>query len=173
MIMKSEDEEGETSVRDDQQYTEEAGMMRTFMEEDTSTQISTVPSCVGRSCTLRTRSGSPGSPGLYRSAMSLDHETILIDDEGEEEEEEEPSNSPETGDDGGEPKICGVCGDKATGYHFSAMTCEGCKGFFRRAMKRKSHLSCPYWNSCIIDRNNRRRCQACRLKKWCVFVLYS
>ncbi len=30
-----------------------------------------------------------------------------------------------------EPKICQVCGDKSTGYHFNAMTCEGCKGFFR------------------------------------------
>uniref|UniRef100_A0A8C1XIF1 Vitamin D receptor n=1 Tax=Cyprinus carpio TaxID=7962 RepID=A0A8C1XIF1_CYPCA len=28
------------------------------------------------------------------------------------------------------PRICGVCGDKATGFHFNAMTCEGCKGFF-------------------------------------------
>lgn len=31
------------------------------------------------------------------------------------------------------PRICGVCGDKATGFHFNAMTCEGCKGFFRYA----------------------------------------
>ncbi|XP_077345660.1 uncharacterized protein LOC143989417 isoform X1 [Lithobates pipiens] len=31
----------ETYVRDDQQYTEEAGMMRTFKEEDTPTEIST------------------------------------------------------------------------------------------------------------------------------------
>lgn len=29
------------------------------------------------------------------------------------------------------PRICGVCGDRATGFHFNAMTCEGCKGFFR------------------------------------------
>ena len=28
-------------------------------------------------------------------------------------------------------KVCGVCNDKATGYHFNALTCEGCKGFFR------------------------------------------
>ncbi|KFW70793.1 Vitamin D3 receptor [Pygoscelis adeliae] len=28
------------------------------------------------------------------------------------------------------PRICGVCGDRATGFHFNAMTCEGCKGFF-------------------------------------------
>ncbi|KAK7939262.1 hypothetical protein WMY93_002588 [Mugilogobius chulae] len=30
-----------------------------------------------------------------------------------------------------EPKFCGVCGDQAKGYHFNALTCEGCKGFFR------------------------------------------
>lgn len=30
-----------------------------------------------------------------------------------------------------EPRACGVCGDQAKGYHFNALTCEGCKGFFR------------------------------------------
>ncbi|NXL04064.1 NR1I2 protein, partial [Mesembrinibis cayennensis] len=30
----------------------------------------------------------------------------------------------------GEEKVCAVCGDHATGYHFHVMTCEGCKGFF-------------------------------------------
>lgn len=29
-------------------------------------------------------------------------------------------------------KICGVCGDKALGYNFNAVTCESCKAFFRR-----------------------------------------
>lgn len=39
------------------------------------------------------------------------------------------------------PRICGVCGDKATGFHFNAMTCEGCKGFFRWV---SSSLGCVY-----------------------------
>ncbi|XP_077321631.1 uncharacterized protein LOC143955462 [Lithobates pipiens] len=39
--MKVEGEVEETYVRDDQQYTEEAGMMRTFIEEDTPTEIGT------------------------------------------------------------------------------------------------------------------------------------
>lgn len=29
-------------------------------------------------------------------------------------------------------KICGVCGDKALGYNFDAISCESCKAFFRR-----------------------------------------
>ncbi|CAI9559473.1 unnamed protein product [Staurois parvus] len=41
MKMKVEGEVEETYVRDDQQYTEEAGMTRTFKEEDTPTEIST------------------------------------------------------------------------------------------------------------------------------------
>ncbi|KAM5182203.1 uncharacterized protein ACMZJ9_002574 [Mantella aurantiaca] len=41
MEIKVEGEVEETYVRDDQQYTEEAGMMRTSIEEDTPTEIST------------------------------------------------------------------------------------------------------------------------------------
>ncbi|XP_077321630.1 uncharacterized protein LOC143955461 [Lithobates pipiens] len=41
IIVKVEGEEEETYVRDDQQHTEEAGMTRTFIEEDTPTEIST------------------------------------------------------------------------------------------------------------------------------------
>lgn len=40
-----------------------------------------------------------------------------------------PGISADEGDGG--LQICRVCGDKATGYHFNVMTCEGCKGFFR------------------------------------------
>ncbi|XP_062822490.1 vitamin D3 receptor isoform X1 [Anolis carolinensis] len=63
------------------------------------------------------------------------------------------------------PRICGVCGDKATGFHFNAMTCEGCKGFFRRSMKRKAMFTCPFNGDCKITKDNRRHCQACRLKR--------
>ncbi|XP_037382508.2 nuclear receptor subfamily 1 group I member 2, partial [Talpa occidentalis] len=68
------------------------------------------------------------------------------------------------GDEG--PQICRVCGDKATGYHFNVMTCEGCKGFFRRAMKRNVRLRCPFRKgTCEITQKTRRQCQACRLRK--------
>ncbi|XP_017746939.1 PREDICTED: nuclear receptor subfamily 1 group I member 2 isoform X1 [Rhinopithecus bieti] len=46
------------------------------------------------------------------------------------------------------------------------MTCEGCKGFFRRAMKRNARLRCPFRKgACEITRKTRRQCQACRLRK--------
>lgn len=67
------------------------------------------------------------------------------------------------------PRICGVCGDRATGFHFNAMTCEGCKGFFRRSMKRKALFTCPFNGDCQITKDNRRHCQACRLKR-CVDI---
>ncbi|NXR81781.1 VDR protein, partial [Pycnonotus jocosus] len=66
-------------------------------------------------------------------------------------------------------RICGVCGDRATGFHFNAMTCEGCKGFFRRSMKRKAMFTCPFNGDCRITKDNRRHCQACRLKR-CVDI---
>ncbi|KAG5851613.1 hypothetical protein ANANG_G00053510 [Anguilla anguilla] len=40
-----------------------------------------------------------------------------------------------------EPKVCQVCGDRATGYHFNALSCEGCKGFFRGNPE-----SAPVWS---------------------------
>ena len=37
-----------------------------------------------------------------------------------------------------EDRVCGVCGDKALGCNFDAVSCESCKAFFRRnALKDK------------------------------------
>ncbi|KAM9346821.1 nuclear receptor subfamily 1 group I member 2 [Symphorus nematophorus] len=78
-------------------------------------------------------------------------------------EEDEDEEGKVTEDE--EPRACGVCGDLAKGYHFNALTCEGCKGFFRRTIKRSTQLHCPFLNKCSITKNNRRSCQACRFRK--------
>ncbi|KAL0100137.1 hypothetical protein PUN28_019523 [Cardiocondyla obscurior] len=62
-------------------------------------------------------------------------------------------------------ELCLVCGDRASGYHYNALTCEGCKGFFRRSITRNAVYQCKYGNSCEIDMYMRRKCQECRLKK--------
>ncbi|XP_005404576.1 PREDICTED: nuclear receptor subfamily 1 group I member 3-like isoform X3 [Chinchilla lanigera] len=64
-----------------------------------------------------------------------------------------------------EPRSCVVCGDRATGYNFHALTCEGCKGFFRRTVNKSTGPTCPFTGSCEVSRAQRRRCPACRLQK--------
>ncbi|XP_064333989.1 nuclear receptor subfamily 1 group I member 3 isoform X2 [Camelus dromedarius] len=64
-----------------------------------------------------------------------------------------------------EPRNCVVCGDRATGYHFHALTCEGCKGFFRRTVNKSTALTCPFVGSCKVSKAQRRHCPACRLQK--------
>lgn len=63
------------------------------------------------------------------------------------------------------PKTCAVCGDKALGYNFNAVTCESCKAFFRRNALAKKQFTCPFNQNCDITVVTRRFCQKCRLKK--------
>ncbi|XP_067653486.1 probable nuclear hormone receptor HR3 isoform X4 [Haliotis asinina] len=60
---------------------------------------------------------------------------------------------------------CKVCGDKSSGVHYGVITCEGCKGFFRRSQSGPVNYQCPRNKNCVIDRVNRNRCQYCRLQK--------
>ncbi|XP_072161489.1 probable nuclear hormone receptor HR3 isoform X3 [Bemisia tabaci] len=60
---------------------------------------------------------------------------------------------------------CKVCGDKSSGVHYGVITCEGCKGFFRRSQSSLVNYQCPRNKNCVVDRVNRNRCQYCRLQK--------
>ncbi|CAL8243616.1 unnamed protein product [Lota lota] len=60
---------------------------------------------------------------------------------------------------------CKICGDKSSGIHYGVITCEGCKGFFRRSQQSNAAYSCPRQKNCVIDRTSRNRCQHCRLQK--------
>lgn len=62
-------------------------------------------------------------------------------------------------------KACIVCGDKALGYNFNAVTCESCKAFFRRNALSRKDFSCPFNGTCEISIITRRFCQRCRLQK--------
>lgn len=62
-------------------------------------------------------------------------------------------------------ELCLVCGDRASGYHYNALTCEGCKGFFRRSVTKNAVYCCKFGHECEMDMYMRRKCQECRLKK--------
>ncbi|XP_077390491.1 nuclear receptor subfamily 2 group F member 6-like [Festucalex cinctus] len=60
---------------------------------------------------------------------------------------------------------CVVCGDKSSGKHYGVFTCEGCKSFFKRSIRRNLNYSCRSNRECQIDQHHRNQCQYCRLKK--------
>lgn len=60
---------------------------------------------------------------------------------------------------------CAICGDRATGKHYGASSCDGCKGFFRRSVRKSKGYSCRYNRKCVIDKDKRNQCRHCRLNK--------
>ncbi|XP_066499661.1 nuclear receptor subfamily 2 group C member 2 [Hoplias malabaricus] len=62
-------------------------------------------------------------------------------------------------------EYCVVCGDKASGRHYGAVSCEGCKGFFKRSVRKSLTYSCRSNQDCVVNKHHRNRCQFCRLKK--------
>jgi hypothetical protein len=61
--------------------------------------------------------------------------------------------------------FCIVCGDKASGRHYGVVSCEGCKGFFKRSVRKNVKYSCLGSNRCIVNKTMRNRCQSCRWQK--------
>ncbi|KAJ3666077.1 hypothetical protein Zmor_001532 [Zophobas morio] len=97
---------------------------------------------------LNLSSPTPGPPVYSEVKMS---ETTGETQEAAEEEEQ--------------PMICMICEDKATGLHYGIITCEGCKGFFKRTVQNRRVYTCVADGNCEITKAQRNRCQYCRFKK--------
>ncbi|KAK9499995.1 hypothetical protein O3M35_002915 [Rhynocoris fuscipes] len=74
-----------------------------------------------------------------------------------------PNDMPDTKE--GIEELCPVCGDKVSGYHYGLLTCESCKGFFKRTVQNKKVYTCVAERSCHIDKTQRKRCPFCRFQK--------
>ncbi|XP_040183503.1 oxysterols receptor LXR-beta isoform X1 [Rana temporaria] len=109
------------------------------------------------------RSESQGS-----SSLPTENEILATDGEGSSHSAaEEPERKRKKGP---APKmlgneVCSVCGDKASGFHYNVLSCEGCKGFFRRSVIKNAKYTCKNNGKCQMDMYMRRKCQECRLRK--------
>ncbi|XP_048756971.2 nuclear receptor ROR-alpha B-like [Ostrea edulis] len=62
---------------------------------------------------------------------------------------------------------CKICGKKASGNHYGVISCEACKGFFRRYLQRKIPYKCSKGGKCLEVSNSKKSslCSACRMQK--------
>lgn len=52
-----------------------------------------------------------------------------------------------------------------SGRHYGAVSCEGCKGFFKRSIRKNLVYTCRSSGDCAINKVHRNRCQYCRLQR--------
>nr|WIM36152.1 ultraspiracle [Pyrrhocoris apterus] len=65
----------------------------------------------------------------------------------------------------GSKHLCSICGDRASGKHYGVYSCEGCKGFFKRTVRKDLSYACREDRQCLVDKRQRNRCQYCRYQK--------
>ncbi|XP_028027368.1 COUP transcription factor 2-like, partial [Bombyx mandarina] len=118
--------------------------------------------------------GGVGGPGLC-PPRGPDHPPLELGFRGSWREDEHLPSTPasqaastqsgSSATDKGQNVECVVCGDKSSGKHYGQFTCEGCKSFFKRSVRRNLTYSCRGNRSCPIDQHHRNQCQFCRLRK--------
>ncbi|XP_006896763.1 PREDICTED: oxysterols receptor LXR-alpha isoform X2 [Elephantulus edwardii] len=132
--------------------------------QDASSQVLGGSNCILRE-DARTPQASPGTSGMgleAAEAMALLHRT-KIPPEPTEFRAAKRKKGPAPKMLGNE--LCSVCGDKASGFHYNVLSCEGCKGFFRRSVIKGAHYVCHSGGHCPMDTYMRRKCQECRFRK--------
>ncbi|CAB3405965.1 unnamed protein product [Caenorhabditis bovis] len=87
--------------------------------------------------------------------------TVVIDSESDNEE----SNGNSSQSSSTSNNICRICGAENAAIHYGAVSCVGCKGFFRRALLKADQLECAADGDCPVSRSQKIQCRSCRFNK--------
>jgi len=104
---------------------------------------------------------SPTSPSLPQPSFTLGHSGYLSNSTNGNKSSHFPPNHPLSNS----KHLCSICGDRASGKHYGVYSCEGCKGFFKRTVRKDLTYACREDRQCLIDKRQRNRCQYCRYQK--------
>eukprot|EP00794_Sanderia_malayensis_P015978 gene15978-17588_t len=119
------------------------------------TTVNMVDSCMQETASFEPiNSNSPLSDASYGSSgLSASHQSFI------------PSTNLSPNNADRQVLPCSVCADKAYVKHYGVVACEGCKGFFKRSVRKNNQYQCLGDRMCDIDRKSRNRCQFCRFQK--------
>ncbi|EGT42044.1 CBN-NHR-5 protein [Caenorhabditis brenneri] len=91
-----------------------------------------------------------------------DNNVITLNDS---DEETEDSNLGSTSSSSASLNLCRVCGAEKAAHHYGALSCVGCKGFFRRALLKADQLECAAHGDCPVSVLQKIQCRSCRFNK--------
>ncbi|EFO96468.1 CRE-NHR-5 protein [Caenorhabditis remanei] len=93
---------------------------------------------------------------------TADNNVITLNDS---DEETEDSNPLSTSSSSASLNLCRVCGAEKAAHHYGALSCVGCKGFFRRALLKADQLECAANGECTVSVLQKIQCRSCRFNK--------
>ncbi|XP_072048574.1 vitamin D3 receptor B-like [Amphiura filiformis] len=136
----------------------------------TAPESSTSPTTKEPNVKVKMKKEKKGTKKDVPPAVAIKREKSIDDDVSDDSNMAPLQSEPDSTHSPTDPKaemICMVCGDRANGMHYRALTCEGCKTFFRRNARKRDNLKCEMEErgTCEMDLYMRRHCAYCRMKK--------
>uniref|UniRef100_A0A914RJI4 Nuclear receptor domain-containing protein n=1 Tax=Parascaris equorum TaxID=6256 RepID=A0A914RJI4_PAREQ len=89
----------------------------------------------------------------YKTALSrISSQNLLSEEDSSEIASADRTTADDSPRNGTTGDTCRVCGDVQAKMHYGVLACFGCKGFFRRALKRANQYECNNNGKCVIDK---------------------